>query len=112
MWHRLRRKTCYFLPKTCDLRPRLVGGGRGLEQPRPLAIGIGKLIQVELASSLPSWAISAAIGAHTRSHGYLKALADGTTRIGLDGEPAGTVAETERQHAIEQLDVKCPGWRK
>src|ERR1700722_8546927 len=76
MWHRLRRKTCYFLPKTCDLRPRLVGGGRGLEQPRPLAIGIGKLIQGELASSLPSWAISAAIGAHTRSHGYLKALAD------------------------------------
>jgi sRNA-binding protein len=40
------------------------------------------------------------------------ALAGGTMRIDLDGEPAGTVTEIERQYAIEQLDARFPWWRK
>ena len=33
-------------------------------------------------------------------------------RVALDGEPAGTVAEVERQYAIEQLDARFPRWRE
>ena len=80
-------------------------------EPRPLAVGIGNLIQAELASSFPRWAISTAIRARTQSRRYLEATVNGTVRVGLDGEPDGTVAEDERQYAIEQLDAKYPGWR-
>jgi sRNA-binding protein len=92
--------------KTCPGRARA-------RTAAPLAIGVGQLIQAELlAAGRPSWAISAAIRARTRSRGYLMALAAGATRVGLDGKQAGAVTDAERQHAVEQLDDRFPWWRK
>jgi ProP effector len=69
------------------------------KQRRPLKIGIGK----EVAGVLTDIDVSAAVAFYTRSARYMKACVAGAVRIGLDGEPAGTVTAEEEGFARRRL---------
>ena len=73
-----------------------------IKQAQPLAIGINK----QLAEKHPDFeakTLRAALFHHTRSFGYLKAMAKAEQRFGLDGEPAGEVTAEQREYAAGQL---------
>jgi hypothetical protein len=73
--------------------------------PRPLAIGIGKLITpAARAAGLKREDVGAALHYLTRGQGYLAALAaDGAMRFGLDGEPVGPVEPEHRTEALKLI---------
>jgi hypothetical protein len=66
------------------------------------------LIRAELSPHHSVWAIKASLAVHFNSRGYLEAIVNGEARFGLDGEPAGAVADDERRHAIKRLARKHP----
>lgn len=68
----------------------------------PLAIGIHKTV-LAAAPELDAGAVRAALRRHTASTRYLKAVATGTQRHGLDGQPAGEVTDEQKQQAAETL---------
>jgi ProP effector len=71
----------------------------------PLAIGIDK----QLLSRMPDLnrkVMRAALGIHTGSLRYLKAMEKATVRYDLDGKPGEEVTETHRVHAREQLQQR------
>jgi ProP effector len=68
----------------------------------PLSIGIDK----QLASRIPELdrkLLRIALGLHTNSSRYLRAMAKATVRFDLDGNAAGEVTEAHRKHASEVL---------
>ncbi|WP_373889314.1 ProQ/FINO family protein [Massilia sp. TS11] len=68
----------------------------------PLAIGIDK----QLLDKLPDLnrkLMRAALGIHTSSMRYLRAMEKATHRFNLDGSQAAEVPAEHRQHAAEQL---------
>lgn len=68
----------------------------------PLAIGIDK----QLIAKLPEVdrkTLRIALGLHTNSTRYLKAMSKATARVDLDGNAAGEVPEAHRTHAEETL---------
>ncbi len=68
----------------------------------PLAIGIDK----QLAERFPEISrkvLRIALGIHTRSLRYLKAMEKATIRFDLDGNNADEVTEAQRAHASELL---------
>ena len=79
--------------------------------PVPLAIGIDGAIRDTLrreaaaaGTAAPPWSvIKGAIAWWTRQNGYREALATASHRIDLDGQPAGKIAERDREHARERL---------
>jgi sRNA-binding protein len=75
--------------------------------PRPLAVGIGKLITpAARAAGVKPYDVGAALHYFTRGQSYLKALAaDGAMRFGLDGEPVGPVEPEHRTEALKLLAV-------
>ena len=75
--------------------------------PRPLAVGIGKLITpAARAAGIKREDIGRALHFHTGSHAYLNALAaDGAMRFGLDGEPVGPVEPVHRTETLKLLAV-------
>jgi ProP effector len=71
----------------------------------PLAIGIDK----QLLSRMPDLnrkVMRTALGIHTGSLRYLKAMEKATVRYDLDGKPGEEVTETHRIHAREQLQQR------
>ena len=66
---------------------------------RPLKIGIAE----EVRALLPDVNVSAALAYYAHNANYLKALVAGAVRIGLDGEPAGTVTVAQEAHARLEL---------
>jgi len=68
---------------------------------RPLKIGI----QEELIADekLAKNKIKRALASYVRSPYYFRSLKEGADRIGLDGQPSGTVSESEAEHAKQQL---------
>ena len=68
---------------------------------RPLKIGI----QEELIADekLAKNQIKRALASYVRSPYYFRSLKEGADRIGLDGQPSGTVSESEAEHAKQQL---------
>ena len=71
----------------------------------PLAIGIDK----QLLSRMPNLnrkVMRAALGIHTGSLRYLKAMEKATVRYDLDGKPGEEVTDTHRAHAREQLQQR------
>jgi len=71
----------------------------------PLAIGIDK----QLLSRLPGLdrkIMRAALGIHTGSMRYLRAMEKATVRYDLDGVAGAEVTDTHRSHAKEQLQQR------
>ncbi len=71
----------------------------------PLAIGIDK----QLAARLPDTnrkVMRIALGIHTNSLRYLKAMEKATVRFDLDGNVADEVTETHRTHAAKMVQER------
>ena len=71
----------------------------------PLAIGIDKQVLARLPG-LNRKVMRAALGIHTGSMRYLRAMEKATVRFDLDGNPGAEVTDTHRQHAKEQLQER------
>lgn len=69
---------------------------------KPLAIGIHKTVMQRLPE-LDAGKVRVAMRRHTGSTRYLKAVATGDDRYGLDGEPDGKITEEQKQQAAEAL---------
>lgn len=69
---------------------------------QPLAIGIHKALRQRLPD-LPDADLRQALRRHTTATKYLKAVANGTTRFDLDGNPAGEISAEHRQDALSAL---------
>lgn len=71
-------------------------------QKLPLAIGI----RSEIREKLPTLSVAklkAALKDYTSGPTYLRNVTAGADRIGLDGEPSGTVTEEQAEHAAQRL---------
>jgi ProP effector len=68
----------------------------------PLAIGIDKQLRTRLPD-LDRKLLRSALGIHTNSLRYLKAMEKATVRFDLDGNTADEVTEAHRAHASETL---------
>jgi ProP effector len=71
----------------------------------PLAIGIDKQIVARLPN-LDRKTMRAALGIHTGSLRYLRAMEKATVRYDLDGTPGAEVTDTHRAHAKEVLQQR------
>jgi len=71
----------------------------------PLAIGIDKQVLARLPG-LNRKVMRAALGIHTGSMRYLRAMEKATVRYDLDGNAGAEVTDTHRQHAKEQLQER------
>ncbi len=69
---------------------------------RPLAIGVDKQI-IAQTPEVNRKVLRIALGLHTRSVPYLKAMEKATVRFDLDGNAAGEVPAEHRKHAAEML---------
>ncbi|RJG01980.1 osmoprotectant transporter activator [Noviherbaspirillum sedimenti] len=72
---------------------------------QPLAIGIDKQL-IGRQPDLNRKALRIALGMHTNSLRYLKAMKKATARFDLDGNAAGEVTEEQRAHAAKMLDER------
>jgi ProP effector len=68
----------------------------------PLAIGIDKQL-LALQPGLDRKVLRIALGIHTNSLRYLKAMEKATQRFDLEGNAAGDVTDAQRAHASEIL---------
>jgi ProP effector len=71
----------------------------------PLAIGIDKQLLARVPG-LDRKTMRAALGIHTGSLRYLRAMEKATVRYDLDGTAGAEVADTHRQHAKEVLQQR------
>lgn len=71
----------------------------------PLAIGIDKQVLARMPN-LNRKAMRAALGIHTGSMRYLRAMEKATVRFDLDGNPGAEVTDTHRLHAKELLQQR------
>jgi ProP effector len=71
----------------------------------PLAIGVDKQLQARMPG-LDRKTMRAALGIHTGSMRYLRAMEKATVRFDLDGTPGAEVTDTHRLHAKEQLQQR------
>lgn len=71
----------------------------------PLAIGIDKQVLARMPG-LNRKTMRAALGIHTGSMRYLRAMEKATVRYDLDGNTGAEVTDTHRQHAKELLQER------
>ncbi len=71
--------------------------------PKPLKLRVHVDIQARAPGVFPRPLLAAFMRRHTGSHAYLQAVARGTQRFGLDGEPAGEISAEHRQAALDEL---------
>lgn len=71
----------------------------------PLAIGIDKQILARMPE-LDRKTMRSALGIHTGSLRYLRAMEKATVRYDLDGAPGAEVSDTHRLHAKEVLQQR------
>jgi len=71
----------------------------------PLAIGIDKQLLARMPG-LDRKTMRAALGIHTGSMRYLRAMEKATVRYNLDGTPGAEVSATHRAHAKELLQQR------
>ena len=70
---------------------------------QPLKLRIQNDIQERAPGEFSKQALSAFFRRHTHSTAYLQAVAKGTQRFDLDGQPAGELSEEHRQLAADEL---------
>jgi len=68
----------------------------------PLSVGIDKALIARMPE-LDRKVLRIALGLHTNSVRYLKAMEKAQTRLDLDGNTAGEVTEEHRKHASDVL---------
>jgi ProP effector len=71
----------------------------------PLAIGIDKQLLARVPG-LDRKTMRAALGIHTGSLRYLRAMEKATVRFDLDGQPGDEVTDVHRKHAKEVLQQR------
>jgi ProP effector len=71
--------------------------------PRPLKVGVYADALAALGDAVQPRDLKSALGAYTSNAGYLRALAAGACRVGLDGKPTGTVSPEDEAAAKERL---------
>ncbi|MBK9220319.1 MAG: ProQ/FinO family protein [Uliginosibacterium sp.] len=89
-------------PSARDLLKQLQQEFEVIGEHRPLAIGIDKQLlahQPEINRKL----LRSALGMHTRSVRYLKALQNSSQRFNLDGSVSGETSEEQRALASKEL---------
>jgi ProP effector len=69
---------------------------------QPLAIGIHKTIMAA-HPEIDKGALRMTLQRHTASTKYLKAVASGSVRFGIDGMPAGDITQEQKQQANQCL---------
>lgn len=69
---------------------------------QPLAIGIDKQL-IQACPDINRKQLRTALGMHTRSVAYLKALQATARRVNLDGSEAGEISEEQRALASKEL---------
>lgn len=69
---------------------------------QPLAIGIDKAIMA-VHPEIDKDALRRALNRHTASTKYLKSVASGGARFGLDGQPAGDITPEQQAHANQTI---------
>ena len=74
----------------------------GFRDAQPLAIGIHKSVMAA-HPGLDKDAVRKALQRHTASTRYLKAVAAGGARYGLDGQPSGEVTAEQKKLAADGL---------
>lgn len=84
--------------KLAELFPALFAGA-----PKPLKLRVHADIQARAPGVFTKAALAAFMRRYTGNHAYLQAVARGTQRFGLDGEPAGEIAAEHRQAALDEL---------
>jgi sRNA-binding protein len=84
--------------RLAELFPALFAGA-----PKPLKLRVHADIQARAPGVFGKAVLSAFMRRYTNSTAYLNAVARGTHRIGLDGEPAGEIAPEHRQAALDEL---------
>jgi ProP effector len=89
-------------PRRNSLLETLVSNYVVFAECRPLALGVHKVIQ-ERSPDLSKDQIRKALMLHTGSTRYLKMLSQSEARFDLDGNPAGTVTEEQREVAMTAL---------
>lgn len=75
-------------------------------KPKPLKVGIAADLMADVETrGLPFTLemLKSSLAIYTNRIDYLRALADGCQRIGLDGNPAGEPTEEQRARAWKQL---------
>lgn len=75
-------------------------------KPKPLKVGIAADLMADVETrGLPFTLemLKSSLAIYTNRIDYLRALADGCQRIGLDGNPAGEPTEEQRARARKQL---------
>jgi ProP effector len=69
---------------------------------QPLAIGIDKQVQARFPD-IPRKVLRVALGIHTNSMRYLKAMEKATARFDLEGNQTDEVTDAHRAHATEAV---------
>ena len=86
------------LDRLAQFHPQLFGA-RFL----PLKLGIFEDLMAAHPEAFTRQELKAALGVHARSTRYLEAVASGTPRHDLQGQPAGEVAPEHTHHAIMEV---------
>lgn len=86
-----------FWPQTFSLYER---------RRRPLKLGIHRDIEAAAAGAITAEEIKVALRSYCCNIGYLLACKEGAARIGLDGEPAGSVTADEAANAASLVAYK------
>lgn len=73
---------------------------------KPLVIGIDKQLLARLPE-LDRKTLRIALGIHTHSTRYLKAVANGITRFDLQGNAGDALTESHRKHALDTLQERA-----
>src|SRR6516162_5913 len=71
--------------------------------PQPLKVGVYGDALAALGDAVQSRDLQSGLRAYTSNGGYLRALTAGTPRIGLDGNPSGTVTPEDEAVAKGRL---------
>ena len=74
----------------------------GYQPHRPLKVGIAADLMARCAE-LDRRELSAVLSAYTQRIMYRKAMVAGSTRVDLDGNPAGEVSARDAEHAVAKL---------
>lgn len=96
-----RRRNARIIETTLALLVERYPAVFSMAEPRPLALGIRDAIVSDNPALRPN-CIGTALRAYASAPDYLRKLVEGAERIGLDGQPCGTVTAEEAAHALEQ----------
>ena len=77
--------------------------------PRPLKVGVYAEVLAALGDAVQPRDLQSALRAYTSNARYLRALSAGACRVGLDGNPAGTVTPEDEAVAKARLAELAKG---